>query len=244
MNILTINGFAFRIPESPSRYRGNCSKEWGCFVHGETKGMTNSKAEKAGLTKGDFVEMAICWIDHKILTFQPNYINENFTEIWGIPVAGEMKTQFPEKASELSTFLIHRQSKDKMQGLIEVFSRKAFTDWVSEGMKGDINEYAQQKANEYYFSNIFRFEMTQTEGSYGVYHYIQTSTRPPKTDLDKAAIEAAKQISQLQLDGVGYCTDSRIEDNHAKCQLLLNETESKKVITLPNNEKRKLNSAK
>ena len=244
MNILTINGFAFRIPEIPSRYRGNCHQDWGVFVTGETKGMNILKATEAGLTKGDFVEIAICWIDHKTLTFEPNYINEPFTEIWGIPTAGEMKTQFPEKASELSTFLIHRQSKDKMQGLIETFSRQAFTQWVNDGMKGDINEYAQEKANEYYFSNIFRFQMIKTQSKSYTYHYLQTSTHKPKTNLEKAAIEAAKEISQGQLNGLGYCTDSRIEDNNAKCQLLLAESDTKKVISLPTNEQRKLNSAK
>ena len=115
MNIIQIDGYGFLIPSSPSRYRGNCSKEWGQFVGGNTNNMTCSEAEKAGLTKGKFVEMAVCHISTKILTFEPNYLNEEFLEIWGIPVGGEMKDQFHAKASELSTFLMHRQSKDKFQ---------------------------------------------------------------------------------------------------------------------------------
>lgn len=243
MNILTINGYAFRIPETPSRYRGNCHKDWGCFVHGETKGMNILKATEAGLTKGNYVEMAIAWVEQKILTFEPHFINEEFTEIWGIPVTGEMKTQFAEKASELSTFLIHRQSKDKMQGLIEVFSRNAFNQWVEEGMQGAAEEYAQKKASEYYFSNIFRFELTQTESSnYGAYFYVKTSIRLPETELDKASLECAKQIYQNQLDGEGYCTDPRLEENQLKCLESGNQIESemKKVINLPAKKQRKL----
>ncbi|MEG3981860.1 hypothetical protein [Microcoleus sp. D3_18a_C4] len=217
MNPIIVDGFAFRIPSIPSRYRANCSREWGCFVTGETKNMTCSKAEKAGLTRGSFVEMAVCAIDQKILTFEPNYINEPFTEVWGIPVAGEMKTAFHEKCSELSTFLIHRQSKDRMSGLIEQFSRQAFNSWVSEGMQGDANAYAIAKAADAYFSQIFRFEMTQTEGSYGPYFFISTSCRQPANEFETAALKAARQIYQADSEGTGYCTDRRLVENQAKC---------------------------
>jgi len=247
MNILTVNGLAFRIPETPSRYRGNCHKDWGVFITGETKGMNILKATEAGLTKGNFVEMAICWVDQKILTFEPHFINEEFTEIWGIPVAGEMKTQFAEKASELSTFLLHRQSKDKMQGLIDIFSRNAFNDWVLGGMQGSAEEYAQKKASEYYFSNIFHFEMTPTESSnYGAYFYVKTTIRQPQSELDFAALECAKQIYQAQLEGNGYCTDPRLEENQIKCleSSTQIESEPKKVITLPANNKQKKLTAK
>ncbi|MBD2039241.1 hypothetical protein [Microcoleus sp. FACHB-672] len=222
MNVITQDWFAFRIPEIPARYRANCSKEWGCFVTGETSKMTCSQAEKAGFTRGNFVEMALCWVDNKVLTFEPHYINESFTEIWGIPVAGEMKSNFHEKCSELSTFLIHRQSKDKMNGLIEVFGREAFNQWVSEGMKGDAHDYAIQKAAEIYFSNIFRFEMVQTEGGYGAYFYVQATYRKASdNEFEQAALKAAKQIYEGQIAGLGYCTDPRLEDNQASCQAAL-----------------------
>jgi hypothetical protein len=224
MSIIVENGFAVRIPEIPSRYRANCSKEWGCFVHGETKGLNNSKAEKAGLTKGGFVEMALCWVEKKVLTFEPNYVNEPFTEIWGIPVGGEMKTQFAENASELSTFLIHRQSKDKLSGLIELFSRDAFSEWVKEGMKGDANEFAVNKAKETFFTNIFRFEMTQLEGKYGIYYYVKTSHRKPNNELENNVLSIAKQIHEGQLNGLGYCTDSRLEINHQNCMSALSDS--------------------
>ncbi len=86
-------------------------------------------------------------LGRKILFFEPNYVNEPFCEIWGIPVAGEMKTAFHEKCSELSTFLIPRQSKDRMIRLIEVFSREAFNQWVADGMNGDAKKYAIAKAS-------------------------------------------------------------------------------------------------
>ena len=47
-----------------------------------------------------------------------------------------------ERSLLIFLFLIHRQSKDKLSGLIEVFSREAFNQWVTEGMKGDYQEYA------------------------------------------------------------------------------------------------------
>ncbi|EAW33352.1 hypothetical protein [Lyngbya sp. PCC 8106] len=239
MNVITIDSFAFRIPKIPARYRPNCSKEWGLFVTGDTKKLNCSQAEKAGLTRGNFVEMALCWVTQKTLTFEPNYINEEFTEIWGIPVAGEMKTQFNEKASELSTFLVHRQSKDKMAGLIEVFSREAFNQWVAEGMKGDLNEYAIAKAAETYFSKIFRFEMIQTEGSYGIYFFVQTTCREPNPEnkLEMAALKTAKQIYESQNEGLAFCTDPRLEENHANSMASLAMPEEAAQLSSAKNTK-------
>jgi len=238
MNIITTDEFAFRIPELPARYRANCSREWGLFVTGDTKKLTCSQAEKAGLTRGNFVEMALCWVSQKTLTFEPNYINEDFTEIWGIPVAGGMKDAFNEKCSELSTFLIHRQSKDKMAGLIEVFSREAFNQWVAEGMKGDASEYAIAKAAEVYFTKIFRFEMTLTEGSYGPYFFIQTTYREPNPEnkLELAALQAAKEIYKSQNKGLGYCTDPRLEENHANSMASLAMPEAAQLLPAKNNK--------
>ena len=217
MNVIMMDGFAFRIPGMPSRYRASCGKDFGCFVTGDTKGMNVSKAEKAGLTRGDFVEMAVCAIDSKTLTFEPHYINEQFTEVWGIPVAGEMKTFFHEKCSELSTFLIHRQSQDRMKGLIEVFSRSAFNSWVEEGMQGDHNEYARSKASEAYFSNIFRFQLTLTEGKHGPFHYVATTLRPPSCALDEAALKVVRQIYEMKQSGIDYCSDPRLVENQQMC---------------------------
>ncbi len=233
MKVIVHDNCAFRIPSIPSRYRANCNKEWGSFVGGETKNMSFSEAEKAGLTKGKFVEMAICWIDNKILTFEPHYINENFTEIWGIPVSGGIKESFSDKCSELSTFLMHRQSKDKMAGLVEQFAKDAFNQWVAEGMKGDPTEYAIAKTSEAYLGNIFRFDLVKTEGKNGAYFYIQTTSRKPEGEFELAALKAAKEIYQGQIDGLGYCTDERLVVNQANCQLVLaaNEGSETKLLT-------------
>ncbi|MEG5175575.1 hypothetical protein [Microcoleus sp. B3-D7] len=217
-NPIIINGFAFRIPNIPSRYRANCSREFGVFVTGETKGMNSSRVEKAGLARGNFVEMAVCAIGSRILTFEPNYVNEQFTEIWGIPVSGEMKTYFHEKCSELSTFLIHRQSQDKLKSLIETFSKQVFNTWVAEGMPGSYDEYARSKAAESYFNNIFRFELTPAESrAYGAYYYVGISVRPPNGALDEAALKAARQIMEAQSQGIVYCVDPRLVDNEQMC---------------------------
>jgi hypothetical protein len=175
------------------------------FVTGETKNMRASDAEKAGMTRGSFVEMALCHIDLKILTFEPNYINEQFLEIWGFPVGGEMKTKFHEKCSELSTFLLHRQSKDRMGMAIEELSRSAFNSWVTEGMPGNPDEYIAQKGAEARLSNIYRFEMTQKEGQFGPYFFVNITSRSPANELECAALNAAREISS------SICKDPRLE---------------------------------
>lgn len=217
-NPIVIDGYAFRIPSVPSRYRANCSREFGVFVTGETKGMNSSKVEKAGLTRGNFVEMAICAISKKILTFEPNYVNEQFTEIWGIPVAGEMKTHFHEKCSELSTFLIHRQSQDKLNSLVESFTQQVFNSWVEKGMPGSYDVYAQAQAAEHYFNNIFRFELIPVESKlWGAYHYVAISVRPPSGELDEAALKVSRQITEAHKQGIIYCVDPRLVDNEQAC---------------------------
>ncbi|HCA95981.1 MAG TPA: hypothetical protein DEP38_15585 [Cyanobacteria bacterium UBA9226] len=212
------NGFAFRIPSIPARYRANCSKEFGFFVNGDTKGMSSSKAEKAGLTKGSYVEMTVCKIKEKILTFEPNYINEPFTEIWGIPVAGEMKTQFHEKCSELSTFLVHRQSMTRINLLIEEFSREAFNTWVEGGMKENPSDFALSEISKIFATKIFRFEFVQKEGKYGVYYFISCSVREAETDFEIAALSTNAKI----VADKNACIDPMIEQNHKKSVEALN----------------------
>ncbi|MDB9513904.1 hypothetical protein PN499_22140 [Kamptonema animale CS-326] len=215
--IIVENGFAFRYPSIPSRYRANCKGEWGYFVTGETGNMNCLEAEKAGLLRGNYVEMAVTWIDKRTLSFLPHYENEVFTEIWGFPVAGEIKNAFAEKCTELSTFLIHRRSQDKLKGIVENFSRQAFNSWVNEGMIGDPNEYATSKACEAYFNNIFCFSFEAVETQYGKSFYIQTTHRPPVGDFEIAALSVAKQTYQQQISGNQVCTDNRLVENEMKC---------------------------
>jgi hypothetical protein len=242
MKIIVENGYAFRIAKT--RFRMNCSREWGLIVGGDTKKLSCSQAEKAGMTKGNFVEGALCWVDNKVLTFEPNYINEPFVEIWMLPTAGGIKEQFHEKASELSTFLIHRQSKDKMMALIENFARDAFNAWMNDGMKGSPEEYAASKASEIYFSKIFRFELVQTDGKFGTYFYVDITHRDPVNDLEKAALKAAKQISEGHKMGLDYCCDPRIEENHKDCLLAIAGSVEPQVLPSNNAKTPSLKAAK
>ncbi|WLT40590.1 hypothetical protein NON20_26005 (plasmid) [Synechocystis sp. B12] len=226
MKIIKQDQFAFLIPELPSRYRANCSREWGMFVGGETKGMTAMQAKEVGLTKGNFVEMALCWTQKRTLTFEPNYINEPFTEIWGIPTAGEMKAQFGENASELSTFLIHRQSKDRMGSILSELGRMAFNEWAINGMEGDPEEYAIKKLAELVSTNLVRFEMVQTEGKYGTYFYLQSSFKLAVTPFELAAVKTAKEIYEGQQTGLDYCTDLRLVANEQQCLEPVEEVKS------------------
>lgn len=205
------NGFAFRIPPEISLVRANCHKDWGKFVTGDTKGMNILEATEAKLVHGNWVEMAMCSINNRILTFQPHYINEQFTEIWGIPVAGGLKDRFPAKASELLTFLLHRQSKDKLQGMVGEFSRDAFSEWVEAGMEGDSNDFAIKKASEVFSSKIFKFSFVKRESTkYGGYHAVVCSSRDAVSDFEKAALEVAGSIhAQAHI----YCVDQRRVEN-------------------------------
>lgn len=215
--IIVEGNLAVRIPEIPSRYRANCSKDFGQFVCSNVGKLSCSKAEKAGLTRGSFVEMALCWVGNKVLTFEPHYSNEHFTEIWGIPVAGEMKTKFSDKASELSTFLIHRQSRDKFNALVGDFKRDAFNEWALTDMSLNADDFIESKISDYYFENIFRFEMIECKGEFGVYYYVQTTFRKPESDLEKAALKIAKQLYTGTVEGNGFCQDNRLEENNQKC---------------------------
>lgn len=235
IKILKKNGFAFLIPLLPDRYRANCQKEWGNFVGGDTSKMNFSQAEKAGLTKGDFVEIALCYIGQRTLTFEPHYVNELFTEIWGIPTAGGIKTQFSEKASSLVTFLLHRQSKDKMGMMFSDLSRDAFIKWVDAGMEGDPSDFATEEMKNTYKSKIFRFEMEQTEGDYGTYFFVRVTTKEATTDIEKAALEVASEIYEGQMDGLGYCTDERLIENEQKCLESSNQSITE-IIPVNNNQ--------
>lgn len=216
-NPIVIDGFAFRLPSIPSRYRANCSRDFGVFVTGDTKGLNILEVQEKGLSRGKFVEMAICAIGSKLLTFEPNYINEQFTEIWGFPVAGGMKDHFHPKCSELSTFLIHRQSQDKLKILIESFGQQAFNSWAEEGMPGSFDEYSRKKAADALFTNIFRFELTKQESrEYGAYHIVSISTRKPSSELDEVALKAARQVSEAELQGTIFCEDPRLVENEAQ----------------------------
>jgi hypothetical protein len=217
-NPIIVDGHAFRIPNIPSRYRANCSRELGIFVTGETKGLNILEIQQRGLNRGKYVEMALCAIGSKTLTFEPNYVNEQFTEIWGFPVEGDIKAKFHPKCSELSTFLIHRQSQDKLKVLLEGFSQEVFNSWVEEGMPGSYDEYARSKAAEALFNNIFRFELTRQESrEWGPYFYVAVSTRKPNTELENAALQAARQIHEAEIQGIICCEDPRMVENEQMC---------------------------
>lgn len=217
MNIIKVEKCAFRIPEVPRRYRANCHGAWGMYIDAnkQIKGLNSLDAKEAGLTRGKFVEMAVAWFDDKLLTFEPHYVGEPFKEIWGFPVSGEIKDELVDNCSQLITFLLHRQSRDRIGRLVEDFSATAFNAWVASGMETPAEEYATQKIKELFFSKIFRFEMMQEIGDYGPYFYVETTYREPINDFEKAALLAASQIHDAQHNGSGFCSDPLIEANHS-----------------------------
>ncbi|HEY9705890.1 MAG TPA: hypothetical protein V6C58_25870, partial [Allocoleopsis sp.] len=216
-----------------TRIKSHLGSSWGKFISGDCNPnkIDPLKANELGLLFGDYIEMAVCWIGNKVLTFEPNYIQEPFTEIWGFPVSGKFKDRFAKNASQLTTFLLHRQSRDNMMKTIEEFSKDAFNSWTEEGMPGDAEEYTQNKLAEYYFSKIFRFEIKETSSKvHGKYFYVETTSRNPESELDKAALKVAQQIYGLQVSNQNSnnapCRDKLIEENHHKNVLLLGGSET------------------
>ncbi|MCT7977681.1 hypothetical protein [Laspinema olomoucense] len=244
MNVIKVDNFAFRIPEVPLRYRGNCHKEWGVFLcsNSQLKGMSHLEAKESGLTRGKVIELALCHVTDKILTFEPHYTSEEFKEIWGFPVKGEVKAELVENCSQLITFLLHRQSKDKIARIFEEFSQQAFNSWVSSGMEKPIEEYATEEIKRLFFGKIFIFEMVQAVGDWGPYFYIETTYREPENDFEKAALKAASEIYDAQCQGMGFCSDPILEANHAANVNLLSA--SGEIAELPPVNDKKLKAGK
>ena len=214
--------FAFRIPSKAIRYRANCSGSFGMFVFGELGKMQAIQAKEAGLTYGNYVELAIASLANKVLTFEPHYVNESFLEVWGFPVSGEIHTRnCKENSSELITFLLHRQSMDKISNILAEIEREADNAWIDAGMPENMDEFLTAKKTELLTSSIFRFEFTPEEGKYGIYHWVKVTRKPAESDLSKAALQCSSQILALKQSDTSICTDPRIEENHAQCTLAL-----------------------
>lgn len=219
-NILIIeqneSKFAFRIPSKAIRYRANCHGSFGMFVSGDLGKMQAIDAKEAGLTYGKYAELAIASLSNKILTFEPHYINQQFLEVWGFPVSGEMHSRHcKQNSSELVTFLLHRQSMDKFSSILAEIEREADNAWIDAGMPKNMNEFLAAKKTELLTSSIFRFEFTPEEGKYGIYHWVKVTRKPAESDLSKAALQCSSQILALKQSDASICTDPRIEENHA-----------------------------
>lgn len=239
MDILTNGNFVVRIPENPCRIKANCSKEWGAFVDGECRNMSALEAKEEGLILGKSLDMAICWVTTKILTFEPHYVQKKFLEIWGIPVAGAVKDRFHPNCSQLTTFLIHGQSMDRFQSRFEEVGRDAFNEWVEAGMGGNPESFIQTKMLDVFLKKIFVFEMQSAEGSYGAYFWIKSSQRHANGENELAALEIAGDIYKEHSAGTNMrCVDLRLEQNQA---MALNEHEPE---ALPSNPIKKLKGSK
>lgn len=212
MEIIQTGKSNILIPGIPARYRANCHGEWGSFVKGDTKKLNFTKAKEQGFIFGNFVELVICKLGHKILTFEPHYINEEFLEIWGVPVAGAIKEQYPGNSSEVMTFLVHRQSKDDFLAIVEGIAREGFLEWMNGDKKESPKEYAKLKVSEILSQNVFRFEMRQEYSDRNSVNYfsVQCTSRPVKSEFEKDVVAARKQIEP-------YCVDPQIEANHQNC---------------------------
>jgi hypothetical protein len=236
VKIIKEGQFCFLIPDKPKRYRANCSKEGGCFVDADrvtTKGATMQELREQGALKGNFVELAIVKISPKILTFEPHYDQEHFTEIWGIPTAGELRIS--EKGSQLITFLLHRQSKDALLTIGNLFAEAAFIEAVTIGAETEeeIQALAIEKAKLAIQTHIFRFEFMPAISSNGErYHHVACNFRKPESEMDLSALMVASKLTE-------YCIDPAIESNHQNNMLALAPAQEAKAIEPDTAKKRR-----
>lgn len=227
-NILVVeqnkSKFAFRIPSKAIRYRANC--KWGQFVKGDPGSLQLLEAKEQGFTYGNFVEMSIASLSNKVLTFEPHYPQEPFLEIWGFPIDGEMHSKScKENSSELVTFLLHRQSMDKIEDVLADIERDADNAWIDAGMPDNMEEFINQKKIELLASSIFRFEFVCEEGKYGPYYWVKCDRKEAESDLAKAALQCSKQLFELKQSGEQQvCSDPRIEENFKQSMMILNGT--------------------
>jgi hypothetical protein len=178
METITINNSVFLIPPSQPKLQANCAKEYGQFLLDCPPKLTILEAQAGGYLKGNKADFA----------------NESFTELWVIPVAGDLKDMFKGPASMLLCFLMHRRSKDSFAGLYNHFAHRAFQQWCEEGMPGDPKEFCYAAIASVLKNYIFCAEFQKVEGALGTYWFIQWSYRNPQSDFEKDALEAAQMI--------------------------------------------------
>ncbi|MBW4617443.1 MAG: hypothetical protein KME21_30345 [Desmonostoc vinosum HA7617-LM4] len=196
METIKINNSVFLIPPSQPKLQANCAKEYGQFLLDCPPKLTILEAQAGGYLKGSKADFAIAISrPDRVFTINENFTNEPFTELWVIPVGGELKEQFKGPASMLFCFLMHRQSKDSFAGLYNHFARRAFQDWCEQGMPDDDpKKFCYQAIASVLQNYIFCAEFQKVEGALGTYWFIQWSYRNPQSDFEKDALEAASLI--------------------------------------------------
>jgi hypothetical protein len=94
METIKINNSVFLIPPSQPKLQANCAKEYGQFLLDCPPKLTILEAQAGGYLKGNKADFAIAISrPDRLLTINENFTNEPFTELWVIPVAGELKDQ-------------------------------------------------------------------------------------------------------------------------------------------------------
>lgn len=195
METLKVNNSVFLIPPSPPKLQANCAKEYGQFLLDCPPKLTILQAQAGGYLKGSKADFAIAISrPDRPMTINENFINEPFTELWVIPVGGELKDQFKGPASMLLCFLMHSRSKDSFAGLYNHFARRAFESWCEEGMPGDPKEFCYKAIASVLRNYVFCAEFQQVDGAKGTYWFIQWSYRNPQSDFENDALEAAEMI--------------------------------------------------
>jgi hypothetical protein len=202
METIKINNSVFLIPPNQPKLQANCAKEYGQFLLDCPPKLTILEAQAGGYLKGNKADFAIAISrPDRLFTINENFTNEPFTELWVIPVAGELKNQFKGPASMLLCFLMHRRSKDSFAALYNHFAHRAFQQWCEEGMPGDPKEFCYGAIASVLRNYIFCAEFQKVEGALGTYWFIQWSYRNPESDFEKDALEAAEMIRSGAEDG-------------------------------------------
>lgn len=202
----------FLIPSLPDKFRFNCHRDWGQIITGDTKGLNIMQANEMGMLRGTSLEIALCWTNpDRCLTMGTFYEDEPFTELWGFPVSGALRDEFPKNSSGLKHTLIHRQSKDRFAELVKDLTKNLFNSWIEEGMPGEFGEYEQTNMANILGQYIFKFEFQRASGANGDYFWIKSSYRKPENEFEEAALEAAQIVFANVSAGSNWCFDPMLD---------------------------------
>lgn len=221
--IITVDSekFLFSIG-SPFNPRFNLSKEFGQLVSGDVGNLSPLEADKAGMLYGNFLELAICYFDCRVMTFQPHYENEPFLTIYGFPVGGDYHIkELTPKSSHLISFALRTRSTDIFLRQIIKIEQDLVNSYALEidNFSQEINDYVTENLAKEFTNNIFTLQTVRTSGKNGDYYYLNSKLHKPESNLQKAALKMASEINQINHQSSGKICRNQIFDISTTQQL-------------------------
>ena len=213
MSVYQEENFFVFVPELPTDVYVNCS--WGQFSTEPASKFKNDKlsAKEGGALKGDKASFALAMVEEKYLKFPQDKEGSKRSHVWAIPVGGELKAQFNEKASELINFVIKGISAEQLAKVLTEIQKTAFNNWLAQGAKGNFEEQQTALMADAFHSVIFDVEFVFRESNGNKYYFLDWKVRQPKTPIEKLAVKIAKRLHDNNLQGFSH---PRLEENQMK----------------------------